>query len=256
MFGAMATTTIEIPTRDGPCTTEVVTPEGAGPWPVVIKFYDAAGARPAQTKIAERIAKLGYVVLQPDLFHRSPPLSSVIEAELTLAAIVKVFADQELRTKFMQGWYLPALSYANLTTTIGAVLEHVAKRTDVNARIGTTGYCMGGNAAFRAATIFGDRIAATAAFHPGGLVTGQADSPHTKASSIKSRVYLGPAKGDLPPEAEAKLRAMLDAGHATYAIEHYDADHGYAVSDSPTYDEVAAEKHYAALEQLFREELT
>ncbi|CAN5448174.1 dienelactone hydrolase family protein [soil metagenome] len=255
MVGSMPTTMIEIPTKDGPCTTEVVTPEGAGPWPVVIEFYDAAGLRPAQTQIAERIAKMGYVVVQPDLFHRSPPLSSLIEGGITLAAIAKVFADEDLRTKFMQGWYLPALSYANLTTTIGAVLGHIAKRTDVNGRIGTTGYCMGGNAAFRAATIFGDQIAATAAFHPGGLVTGQADSPHTKAGSIKSRVYLGPAKGDLPPEAEAKLRTQLDAGHVTYVIEHYDADHGYAVSDAPTYNEAAAEKHYAALEQLFRETL-
>jgi carboxymethylenebutenolidase len=158
-----------------------------------------------------------------------------------------------MRTKFMQGWYLPALSYANLTTTIGAVLDHIATRTDVvaGARVGTTGYCMGGNASFRSATIFGDRITATAAFHPGGLVTDAPDSPHTRAGNIKSRVYLGPATGDLPPDAEAKLRAALDAGHVTYEIEHYDAPHGYAVTDGP-YNEAAAEKHYAALETLFR----
>jgi dienelactone hydrolase len=85
MGGSMPTTMIEISTKDGPCTTEVVTPERAGPWPVVIEFYDAAGLRPAQTQIAERIAKLGYVVIQPDLFHRSPPPSSLIEGGITLA---------------------------------------------------------------------------------------------------------------------------------------------------------------------------
>ncbi len=253
------TTTIEISTKDGPCPTEVVTPEGAGPWPVVIELCDAAGLRPAQTRIAERLATLGYLVLQPDLFHRSPPLSSLSTlaegGELTLAAIAKVFADPDQRREFMQGWYLPALSYPNLTTTIGAVLQHIAKRTDVQGRVGITGYCMGGNAAFRAATIFGDRIAATAAFHPGGLVTDQADSPHTRAAAITSRVYLGPAIGDLPPEAEATLRATLDAGHVSYVIEHYDANHGYAVPDAPSYNEAAAERHYAALAQLLRETL-
>jgi carboxymethylenebutenolidase len=40
-----------------------------------------------------------------------------------------------------------------------------------------------------------------------------------------------------------------------YEIEHYDAQHGYAVSDAGVYNEAAAEKHYAALEKLFKETL-
>ena len=251
----MTTSLMDLKTPDGPCTTEVVTPEGAGPWPAVIVFFDAGGLRPAQTRIAERIAKGGYVVLQPDLFHRAPPLAALLGGPVTLSAMVKVFQDAELRGKFMAGYYLPALAYENLGKTIGAVLEHVAARPDVRGRVGTTGYCMGGNASVRAATIFGDRIAATAAFHPGGLVTDQPDSPHTRAKLIKSRVYLAPAIGDLPPVAEAKLRAELDAGHVRYEIEHYPAKHGYAVDDAEVYDAGAAERHYAALGRLYRDTL-
>jgi hypothetical protein len=95
--------------------------------------------------------------------------------------------------------------------------------------------------------VFGDRVAATAAFHPGGLVTDQPDSPHTRVKTIKSRVYLAPAIGGLPPEAEAKLRAELESAHIRYEIEQYDAKHGYAVDDSDVYDRAAAERHYAAL---------
>jgi carboxymethylenebutenolidase len=251
----MTTSNIELKTPDGPCTTEVVTPEGDGPWPSVIVFYDAGGLRPAQTRIAQRIATQGYVVLQPDLFHRAPPLAELLGGPVTLAAMRKVFEDPELRGKFMSGYYMPALAYENLTKTIGAVLEHIAARSDVRGRVGTTGYCMGGNASVRAATIFGDRIAATAGFHPGGLVTDQPDSPHTRAKAIKSRVYLGPAIGDLPPEAEAKLRGELDAGHVRYRIDHYEAKHGYAVDDSDVYDAAAAERHYGALAELYRETL-
>ena len=251
----MTTTTIDIPTADGSCKTEVVTPDGAGPWPAVILFFDAGGLRPSQTRIAERVAGFGYVVLTPDLFFRSPPLQTLVPGEVSLATVRQIFADPELRGRFMQGWYGPALDYRNLETTVGAVLDHVATRADVRGRIGTTGYCMGGNASFRAATIFGDRIAATAAFHPGNLVTDAPDSPHTRASSIRSRVYLGPAKGDLVPEAEAKLRAQLDAGKVAYAIEHYDANHGYVVDDGGAYDVASAERHYAVLETLFREAL-
>ncbi|HVV49255.1 MAG TPA: dienelactone hydrolase family protein [Polyangia bacterium] len=249
------TTRIAIETPDGPCTTELVVPAGTGPWPAVIVFFDAAGLRPAQTRIAQRIAESGYLVLQPDLFHRAPPLSTLLGGEPTLAAIRKVFQDDALKGKFMAGYYLPALDYANLEKTIGAVLAYVAKRPDFNGRVGTTGYCMGGNASVRTATIFGDRIAATAAFHPGGLVTDQPASPHTRARTIKARLYLGPAIGDLPPEAEAKLRAELDAGGVRYQIEHYDAKHGYTIDDGDTYDPAAAERHYAALARLFGETL-
>ena len=68
-------------------------------------------------------------------------------------------------------------------------------------------------------------------------------------------MYLGPAIGDLPPEAEAKLRAEFDAAHVHYEVEHYEAKHGYAVDDAESYDSAAAERHYAALAKLLRETL-
>jgi carboxymethylenebutenolidase len=221
----------------------------------VIVFFDAGGLRPAQTRIAERIAAAGYAVFQPDLFHRSAPLASFLGGEVTLAAIVKLFGDPARRDRFLAEYYLPALDYSNLQKTIGALLEHIAAQADIAGGVGTTGYCMGGNASVRAATVFGDRIAATAAFHPGGLVTDQPTSPHLRAQAIKSRVYLGPAIGDLPPEAEAKLRAALDSGGVRYEIVQYPAKHGYAVDDSDVYDPTAAARHYEALDKLFGETL-
>lgn len=248
----MSTTSIATP--DGPCTLELVTPEGSGPHPAVILFFDAGGLRPAMTHIAERIAKDGYLVAIPDLFHRAPPLTELLGGPVVKGSIRKLFSP-ELRGRFMGSYYAPALDYDNLQKTIGAVLDHLGTRADFSGRVGTTGYCMGGNASVRTATIFGDRIAATAAFHPGGLVTDQAASPHTRARSIRSRLFLAPANGDLPPEAEAKLRAELDAGHVRYEIEHFDAAHGYSVEDSEAYDRAAAERHYAAMSRLFGETL-
>lgn len=247
------TTLFELATPDGPCNVELAQPAGAGagPWPAVIVFFDAAGLRPAQTRIAERIAADGYLVFTPDLFHRAPPLSTLLGGEVTLGKIREVFSTPELRDKFIAGYYGPALDYGNLERTIGALLGYIAGRKDVRGGVGTTGYCMGGNASVRAATIFGAQLAASAAFHPGMLVTDQPTSPHLRAKAIRSRLYLGPAKGDLTTENEAKLRAELDAGGVRYEIEHYDADHGYAVDDSPAYDAAACERHYATLARLF-----
>lgn len=251
----LTTTQFALATPDGPCTTEVVVPSGPGPWPAVIVFFDAAGLRPAQTRIAQRIAQGGYLVVQPDLFHRAPPLADFLGGPATLTAVRAVFQDEPRRARFNAEYYQPALEYGNLANTIGALLDHLGGRPDFNGRVATTGYCMGGNASVRVATIFGERIAATAGFHPGRLVTDQPDSPHTRARTIKSRVYLGLATGDLSPEAETKLRAELDAGHVRYTIEQYAAKHGYAIDDSETYDAAAAERHYVALGKLLDETL-
>lgn len=249
MANQTTTSRIEIETADGICSTGLFVPAGGGKRPAVIALTDAGGLRPAQARIAERIASWGYLVFQPDLFHRSPPIATLLGND-TDAPVGRIFGDPALRARFMTEYYAPALDYGNLERTIGALLDHIAGRTDVAGGVATTGYCMGGNASVRIATIFGARIAATAAFHPGGLVTDQPNSPHTRASRIRSRVYLAPAIGDLPPEAEAKLRAELDAGHVRYEIEHYDARHGYVVEDDERYDAAAAERHYAALERL------
>ncbi len=87
----MTTSLIQIATPDGSCTAELVVPTGTGPWPVVVVFFDAAGLRPAQTRIAERIAGSGYLVVQPDLFHRSAPLATLLGGPPTLAGMMKVF---------------------------------------------------------------------------------------------------------------------------------------------------------------------
>lgn len=251
----VTTTQLTLSTPDGPCTTEVVAPSGQTPRPAVILFFDAAGLRPATTRMAQRIAQGGYLVFQPDLFHRAPPLASFLGEPATLKAIRSVFQDEPRRAKFNATYYQPALDYENLSKTIGALLAHLSGRPDFGGPVATTGYCLGGNASLRVATIFGDRIAAAAGFHPGRLVTDQPDSPHTRARNVKARLYLGPATGDLPPDAEAKLRAELDAGQVRYTIEHYAARHGYAIDDSESYDVAASERHYAALGKLLDETL-
>jgi carboxymethylenebutenolidase len=249
---AMPITTESIATPDGPCSTAVVTPDGAGPHPAVIFFCDAGGLRASMLRAAERIAATGYLVLVPDLFHRAPPIDELFGGPASFPAFRAMFADPERKPRFVRDYYLPALDYGNLERTIGAVLVH-ASRVGAAGPACTTGYCMGGNASVRVATIFGERIAAAAAFHPGGLVTDQPDSPHRRVHAIRARLHLAPARGDLPPAGEAALRAELDGAAVRYHLEQVDADHGYSVDDSDAHDAAAAERHFAALATLFAE---
>lgn len=250
----MPTAEVEIQTPRGPSKTVVCTPDGGGPWPAVIFFVDGGGLRPSMREMGERIAKMGYLVAIPDLFHGAgSPLDLLPPGcPREMKHIGKLFEDEGLRAAFMTRFYGPALAYDNLKSDIGALLDWLGKRSDVSGRVGTTGYCMGGNASLRTATIFGDRIAAAASFHGGGLVTPTPDSPHTRVGSIRARVYVAGAIEDqsFPEEAKKTLTEALEAAHVKFEMETYQALHGFAVPDHSTFDPAAAERHYEALEKL------
>src|SRR5215475_9937647 len=62
---------LEIPTKDGDCTTFIVHPERGGPHPAVFFFMDAPAIREELRDMARRIASAGYYVMLPNLYYRS-----------------------------------------------------------------------------------------------------------------------------------------------------------------------------------------
>ncbi len=76
---------VEIPTPDGACTP-ACTPEGAGPWPAVIMYPDAGGARAVFREMAHgwstpatpsSLPDIYYRVGSYEPFDRSPPCSPI-----------------------------------------------------------------------------------------------------------------------------------------------------------------------------------
>jgi carboxymethylenebutenolidase len=116
--------------------------------------------------------------------------------------------------------------------------------------VAITGYCMGGRVGWRIAAAHPDRILALASFHGGGLVTDAPDSPHRSADAIKAELYFGHADHDPSMSAEqvAELDRALDQAGVRYRTEVYEgAMHGYTMSDTAAYDEVACERHFTEL---------
>lgn len=239
---------LQIETADGRCPTHVYHPEGSGPWPGVIVYMDAMGIRPAMMEIAERIAAAGYYVLLPDLFYR-------VEFDVTQGA--KVFTDpaarQDLFTRVM-----PSASPANVMRDTEALLAHLAARPEVRrGPVGVVGYCMGGRLALYAAGHFGERIAAVATYHAGGVATDAPDSPHRLAPGIRARVYVAGAIEDANFDDAQKARleqALADAG-VDHVVETYPARHGFVPRDTPVHDEAATARHWETLLALFEQTL-
>lgn len=235
---------VSVPTPDGSCPSVFVTPDGSGPWPAVIMFPDAGGVREAMVSMAERLADMGYSTLVPEMYYR---FGNYEPFKLETA-----FTDPSERSRLMT--MARSVTKAMAASDAGAFLEFLSHRPEVaGAKVGSTGYCMGGGLSLTAAAHHPDRIVAAASFHGGQLASEADDSPHRVVGRIAGRVYVAAAENDesFPPEQAALLEEALTEAGVDHQIETYPALHGFAVPDNPTYDPAAAERHWNALEQLF-----
>jgi carboxymethylenebutenolidase len=237
---------IEIQTRDGPAEAYLT---GSGPG--VLLFIDAIGLRPQIAEMADRIARWGYTVLAPNLFHRvgtaaetSPTgdLRQPGEREKFFASIGSRVAD-----------LTPALARRDIPAYLGVLREHAD-----GARVGAVGYCMGARLAVRAAAL-DDDIVAVAGFHGGGLaVEDDPESPHTLINGTYAEYVFGHADQDrgMDVAAVARLGAALDAAGVTAKNEVYEgAPHGYSMDDTSMYDERGAERSFDELHALLDRKL-
>jgi carboxymethylenebutenolidase len=239
---------IQLKTPDGVCPTHVFEPNGDGPWPGVLMYMDGIGMRPALWEIAARIATQGYVVVLPNLFYR---------VGYNAEHGVEVFSDPEKRADLMTR-IMPSASATNVMRDTDALFEFMHEHANIrDGKVAITGYCMGGRLAMYAAGHYGARVAAAAAYHPGGLATDKPDSPHKLAPRMKGRIYVGAAMADPSFDAAQKERfdRALTEARVDHTIEDYPARHGFVPPDTPTYDPAAARRHDETLFALLRDTL-
>src|SRR5215470_661663 len=71
ILGLMRRTDVTIPMPDGHAAATVHVPDGTGPWPGVLLFPDAGGARETMREMADHIAAMGYVAMVLDIYYRA-----------------------------------------------------------------------------------------------------------------------------------------------------------------------------------------
>lgn len=240
---------IEIPAGEGTAEAIVARPDD-GTHPGVLLFMDAIGLRPRIEEMADRIASWGYVVLAPNTFYRlgdaaetSPPPGTDLTDPDQRAAYGKVSIPRV-------GTLTGALVEADVPPFVRALrgLDGVA-----DGPIGVTGYCMGAKLATRAAGI-DPSIGACGGFHGAAIATTDPDSPHLALATARSEFVYGHADNDgaNPPEDVARLDAALaEHGLRARTAVYPDAPHGYTMSDTSSYQEAGAERHFDELRDLF-----
>jgi len=240
---------VQIPAPDGHSSGTLHTPDGDGPWPGVLVFPDAGGARQTFRQMGDRLASMGYVALIPDIYYRA--------GEWAPFDVATVFTDKQERARLSS--LASVLTNDRIIADSGAYADFLLARPEVRApAIGTTGYCLGGRMSLIAAGGLGRQIAAAASFHGGRLaVADDPSSPHLLADRITATVYVAGAKDDdsfTTEQAELLEGALTDAG-VDHTLEIYPARHGFAVPDNPTYNTEADARHWEALHELYRAHL-
>ena len=240
---------VQIPTPDGQSPGSLHIPDGPGPWPGVVVFPDAGGLRDTFREHGDRLAGMGYVTLVPDIYYRA--------GDWKPFDVATMFTDESERGRLFG--LIGSLTNEKIIADARAYAEFLLARPEVTgSAIGTTGYCLGGRMSLVAAGGLGGTIAGAASFHGGRIaVADDPNSPHLAADRITATVYVAGARedGSFTAEQAALLdRTLTDAG-VDHTVEFYEARHGFAVPDNPTYDATAADRHWAALDRLYRTSL-
>jgi len=241
----MPTISDTVTTADGTCALTLATPDGEGPWPGVVMYPDAGGARPTFTQMAQQLADYGYAVLVPDVYYRHGGW-----APFDMAT---VFSDAGERKRLFS--MIATVTPDVMAADAEVFFDYLAARPEVSGAVfGTTGYCMGGRTSLVVAGRVPQRVGVAMSFHGGGLAGDDPGSPHLLAEQMTATVYVAGAENDqsFTPEQAETLDTALTAAGVRHIIEFYPAAHGFAVPDNAPYDPAAAQRHWEAMREQLR----
>jgi carboxymethylenebutenolidase len=241
------TETLDLALDDGTTVDALLArPSGEGRWPGVLVWMDAFGLRPRLEEMAAHVAAHGYVVLVPNLYHRSGRAPVTPPRDLT--------TDEGRSVAFKElGPLMRSLTPEVVAHDASAYVDALLARPDVTGPLGTVGYCMGGRFAVQAAAARPEAFAAVASFHAGRLATEDDSSPHRLLPRVRAEVYVAHADKDssMPPKDQRRLEAALTEAGLVHTAELYEGvGHGFTMADTAVYDEAATQRHWEALLRL------
>lgn len=207
---------------DGKMRCYVTIPAGGGPSAAVVVIQHAGGVDQFIQTLTDRIAEAGFVGIAPDLYHRDDP-----------------DAGDDALTRMSH------LRDNNIVVDVNAAVEHVKTLPEASgAKIGITGFCMGGRVAYLLPA-HNQQFAASVVFYGGNTMTswGEGPTPFDLSDRIGCPVLglFGADDGNPSPEDVSKLDAELTRLGKEHEFHSYQgAGHAFMNEGRPSYREDAA----------------
>ena len=215
----------------------VARPQASGPAPGIILLQEAFGVNGHIRNVADRLAAAGYVVVAPELFHRT--------AEPGLEIPYAEFATQAMP-------HYGAITPEGLQQDSQAAYDWLLTQPNVQKdKIGAIGFCLGGQVAFVANAAL--PLQAAVSYYGGGL--------HTRTDMAKDLhaphlFFWGGLDQHISKENITTIIDAVDAAGKPYinTVISY-ADHGFNCDERPSYNKDAAAEAWALTMAFFQEKL-
>ncbi|UOG73117.1 dienelactone hydrolase family protein [Hymenobacter tibetensis] len=210
-------------------------PSTAGPHPGIILFQEAFGVNGHIRNVADRLAEAGYVVVAPELFHRTAAPGLEIPYSDFASAMP----------------HYSAITVEGLTADVQAAMAWLQAQDSVTDKIGSIGFCLGGRVAFVANAVA--PLAASVSYYGGGthLVKNLASDLHAP-----HLFFWGGLDQHISKDKIEEVTQALDAAGKPYinTVISY-ADHGFHCDERPSYHPAAAAEAWALTLAFFQEKL-
>jgi len=222
----ISTTTIRLRTGDGEMKCHQASPRGAGKFPAVLVIMEAFGLNDHIKDVTERIAAEGYVAIAPDLYYReSPNMVGYDQLQEAIGMMQRLDDDK-------------------VVADLQRVITHLKAQNFVNgARMGMTGFCMGGRITFLAACKLPSDIQAAVTFYGGGIADDSPRAPLNFAADLQAPIlcFFGETDPYIPLSQVKRIEDTLRTLGKSFEVKIYtSAEHGFFCDDRASYDPDAA----------------
>jgi carboxymethylenebutenolidase len=230
---------IELSNAAGKFTAYTAQPKGDGPFPVVLLVHEIFAVHEHIRDVARRLAKLGYLVVAPDLFIRQGEVKNLASFDEIRPIVYRVPDAQVL---------------ADLDTTLEWAVAHGGD----GERIAITGFCWGGRIAWLYAA-HQPRLKAAVAWY--GRLTGepnvnQPQHPINVAAQLYAPVlglYGGEDTGISLDSVSAVQAVLSNANSPSRFIIYPTAPHAFYADYRPSYHAAAAKDGWQKLQNWFQQ---
>jgi carboxymethylenebutenolidase len=218
----MAEITVAAKTPDakhGKSFMAYVAKSAAAKTPALLLIQEIFGINQWIRDVADGYAKAGYLVVAPDLFWRQEPGIQITDREMPRAF------------ELYQG-FNTALGLEDLLVT----LEAIRKLPECAGKVGTLGFCLGGNLVYQMACK--STVDAAVAYYGVGIEGILDWAPGIRRPLL---MHIAEKDGFVPPDAQAKIKAAL-SGNKLVTIHSYPGmDHAFARVGGDHYDKATAD---------------
>jgi carboxymethylenebutenolidase len=204
--------------------------------PGIILFQEASGVNQHIRSVADRLAQAGYVVVAPELFHRTaaPGYEAAYD---DFAAVMAHYAAVTLDT---------------MTQDAQAAYDWLQGQPNVQKdHIGAIGFCLGGQVAFVANAVL--PLQAAVSYYGGGLHTRTALAKDLHAPHL---FFWGGLDTHISADQIEQVTAAVAAAGKPYlnTVISY-AEHGFHCDARASYHPAAAAEAWALTLAFFKEKL-